>query len=292
MTGFATRAGQGNGYSWQWDMRGVNSKGLDLRLRMPDWIDGLEQDVRGATVKKLARGSVTISLRVTREDSEVPIALNDDQLDRVLAALSHIKARADWVGLEMAKPSPMDILQHKGVSNGTMAAEDTQALKKLLLSDLDHLITEFQQVRQIEGQALQSVLQGHIARIGDLTKDAGDTAEAQRPKAAESLRAAMARVIENTDNVDGARVMQELALLAVKSDVTEEIDRLNAHVAAAQDLLQSDGPIGRRLDFLAQEFNRESNTICSKSNSVELTRIGLDLKATIDQMREQVQNVE
>ncbi|HDR29098.1 endoribonuclease YicC domain-containing protein, partial [Rhodovulum sp.] len=161
-----------------------------------------------------------------------------------------------------------------------------------LLADLDRLIDDFTAMRAAEGAALEALLRDQLAQIADLVKDAARAAEARREHMAESLRANLARVLDNSEGADPDRVAQELAMIAVKSDVREELDRLSAHVEAARALLDADGPIGRKLDFLMQEFNREANTLCSKSQSTPLTRIGLDLKHVIDQMREQVQNVE
>ena len=175
---------------------------------------------------------------------------------------------------------------------GATSEEDAAALKAALLSSLEGCIERFTIARQSEGAALAEILSGQLTAIDELVKAARQTSEARNAATPGALKRSISRVTEVTDAVDSDRLAQELALIAVKADVTEELDRLDAHVVAARDLLKGAGPKGRKLDFLMQEFNREANTLCSKANDTGLTRIGLDLKTVIDQMREQVQNVE
>ena len=293
MTGFASRTGEAAGFSWQWELRGVNAKGLDLRLRLPDWIDGLEAGVRAALTKALARGSVSVNLRVVRIAEDAPLTVNDAALSRVLAAIADIEVRASAAGVKLAQTTALEVLNQRGVQDAN--GDDPEAVKALqvvLLKDVHALIEAFCEMRASEGRALKQVLLAQIDAIADLIEAAAQAAARRAPEAKAALQAALARTLDNADNVEPERVAQELALIAVKADVTEEIDRLRAHVDAARELLDSDGSVGRKFDFLAQEFNREANTLCSKSQSTPLTRIGLDLKAAIDQMREQVQNVE
>lgn len=292
MTGFAARNGENNGYTWAWEVRSVNSKGLDIRLRVPDWVDGLEQKVRGMLAKSAGRGNVNLTLRVQRDESSTPLNLNSTQLDRILSALGQIEDAAADVNLTLVHCTAADVLIQRGIIDTTVVQQDTAPLLKALLDDLPQLLSDFAAMRATEGAALDQVINQQITSIEALTHDAAKAAEARKGDVAATLRENLARVLENSDGADQTRVAQELAMLAVKSDVMEELDRLRAHVDAARDLMTTDGPIGRKLDFLMQEFMREANTLCSKSQSVELTRIGLDLKAVIDQMREQVQNVE
>lgn len=292
MTGFAALKGVAQGYSWGWDLRSVNSKGLDLRLRVPDWIEGLEAALRRDLGKAMARGSVTLSLRVQRDEDDTQLALNTQQLAAVLEAMGEVEDRAMERGLSLAPSKASDILGLKGVLDTASFETDTSALRAAILKDLPYLLDSFLDMRRNEGEALDSVLKDQLNQVETLTAQAEDAAEARRDETAANLRANLARVLDNTDGADEARVAQELAMIAVKTDVTEEIDRLRAHVVAARDLLAKGSPVGRKMDFLMQEFNREANTLCSKAQSVDLTRIGLDLKAVIDQMREQVQNVE
>ncbi|WP_289152281.1 YicC/YloC family endoribonuclease [uncultured Salipiger sp.] len=292
MTGFASRSDEAEGLRWTWDLRGVNGKGLELRLRLPDWIEGLEPLVRAAASKRLARGNVQVSLRISGGDDEAAAELDEAALARVLEAMGRIEAEAGRRGLVLAPATAAQIVALRGVMATGQASRDVTALRARLMESFEAALAEFTEMRGREGQALSGVLEGQLAQIEDLVTRAAEAVEARREEQSEKLRAALARVMENTDGADATRVAQELALMAVKSDVTEELDRLTAHVAAARDLMRDKGAVGRKLDFLMQEFNREANTLCSKSGSSALTQIGLALKTVIDQMREQVQNVE
>ncbi|MFV0358921.1 YicC/YloC family endoribonuclease [Tropicimonas sp.] len=292
MTGFAARTGQGVGHAWTWDIRGLNARGLDVRLRVPDWIDGLEPALRARLGAELKRGSVSLSLRLVRDEETAGPGIDPAALDQVLAALDQVMVRARARGVEMGAPDPTQIVAMKAVAAPGAETADAAALRELLLADFATVLADFQQMRASEGAAIGQVLTGQLDTIETLVAAAAQRLDGRADKAREALREALARVLENAEGFDEARLTQELALIAVKSDVTEELDRLRAHVAAARALLAEEGPVGRKLDFLTQEFNREANTLCSKSQDVALTRVGLDLKAAIDQMREQVQNVE
>lgn len=293
MTGFATRRGGGAGYGWLWDIRSVNGKGLDLRLRVPEWIDGLEVALRAELQKALGRGNVSLTLRATRETGLAEAArLNPAALSGILRALAEIEGAAMAAGVTLAQPTAADVLAMKGVLEQGAAEEDTTVLRTAILADLPALLADFHAMRAAEGTALKGVIAAQIDRIGTLAAEARTRADARRDRAAATLREGMARLLANGDGFDEGRVAQELAMLAVKADVTEELDRLSAHVAAARALLADDGPVGRKFDFLMQEFLREANTLLSKAQDIDLTRLGLDLKTVIDQMREQVQNVE
>ena len=292
MTGFASAKGAQAPFSWGWELRSVNSKGLDLRLRVPDWISGLEAGLRGQLGKVVSRGSVTLSLRVSREDTAGVLQVNQPALDGVLSAMAEVEAQAMERGVTLAPSKAADLLALRGVLESGQDEDDTTALAKVLLAEFEGLVAEFLKMRADEGIALDTILRGQLSDIAKLTEDAATLAEARKDQMAETLKANLARVMENADGLDPQRVAQELAMIAVKADVTEEIDRLRAHVQAAHALLDEAGAVGRKLDFLMQEFNREANTLCSKAQSTDLTAVGLSLKAVIDQMREQVQNVE
>ncbi len=280
------------GLTWSWDLRSVNARGLDIRVRVPDWIDGLEQALRGLISKRLARGSVTVSLRLHSNGADTAQELNEAQLDRVLTAMLRIEAEAMTRGLSLTASSAADLITVRGVMDAPQQQSDPVEVRAALVADFGPVLDSFIASRQAEGAALVDVLAGQVGHIADLTRQAADVAEARKDEQAEKMRAAMARVAEATDGVDEQRVAQELALIAVKADVTEELDRLRTHVEAARTLLKTDGAVGRKLDFLMQEFNREANTLCSKAQSAPLTALGLELKTVIEQMREQVQNVE
>ncbi|WP_128516661.1 YicC/YloC family endoribonuclease [Tabrizicola thermarum] len=294
MTGFAARRGSGAGYAWVWDLRSVNGKGLDLRLRVPDWIDGLEAAVRAELQRAITRGNVSLTLRVTQDDAreEAGFRLNETALAAALAALGRVEAAAMAAGVTLRQPTGADVLTLRGVIDQAGQETDTAPLRTALLADLAGLLADFAAMRATEGAALAGVLSAQLDRIASLTAAAKAETATRATTQAEALREALARVLSATEAVDETRLAQELALLAVKTDVTEELDRLSAHVDAARGHLAEAGSVGRRLDFLMQEFMREANTLCSKAQSLALTRIGLDLKTVIDQMREQVQNVE
>lgn len=294
MTGFAARRGAGVGYSWTWDLRSVNGKGLDLRLRLPDWIEGLELAVRAELQKAVTRGNVSLSLRATQDSGaeEAGFRLNAGQLGAALAALARVEDAAIAAGLTLRQATAADVLTLRGVLDQSQQDQDTAPLRQAILADLPALLADFAAMRASEGAALAAVLTTQLDQIATLTAEAQREAAARAATQADTLRDGLARILSATDAVDATRLAQELALLAVKTDVTEELDRLAAHVAAARAHVADPAPVGRKLDFLMQEFMREANTLCSKAQSLALTRIGLDLKTVIDQMREQVQNVE
>lgn len=292
MTGFAALQGEGLTYSWTWELRGVNGKGLDLRTRLPDWIDGLEAQVRALAAKALTRGNVQIALRIATSGDEGALRLDEGQLGAVLDAMTRIEHEAMSIGLSLAPSTAADIVALRGVMTSEAAEVDQKTLNAALLDDFAKALEAFVQMRRAEGAKLAEVLTRQTSDIAALVDEAEEQAKAREVAQAERLKTQLARVMDNSDTVDEGRIAQELALIAVKSDVTEEIDRLRAHVQAARDLLAEAGSVGRKLDFLMQEFNREANTLCSKSGDPVLTRTGLALKTVIEQMREQVQNVE
>ncbi len=294
MTGFAAAKGEGAGYAWAWDIRSVNAKGLDLRLRLPEWIDGLEAAVRADLGRAVQRGNVSLSLKLARNGAEggEGLAVNAGVLGDVLRALAAIEDAAMASGVTLGQPTSADVLAFRGVLETAGADPDTAPLRAAILEGLPALIADFQAMRAAEGAALALVIAAQLAQIDALTRTASEQAAARRDAVADQMRDAVAKVLAQTDAIDEARLAQELALIGVKTDVTEELDRLLAHVEAARSLLAGPGQIGRKFDFLMQEFMREANTLCAKSQSLALTRVGLDLKTVIDQMREQVQNVE
>lgn len=292
MTGFASASGALEGWRWSWELRGVNGKGLDLRLRVPDWVEGLEVALRKQVTAEVARGNITCNLRIASAENDGTQQVNTAQVDTLLAALHEIEARAMDAGVSLAPSRASDILTMRGVLEQSDQAQDIDALREALLAEFPAVLEDFNAMRRQEGAALADVMQDQLNEVETLAAEAAALADARKEDTAANLRRNLARVMNNSEGADADRVAQELALIAVKADVTEEIDRLAAHVAAARALIGQGGPVGRKLDFLMQEFNREANTLCSKAQSTELTTVGLALKAVIDQMREQVQNVE
>lgn len=293
MTGFSSGKGAAHGASWVWDLRAVNARGMDIRLRLPDWIGGLEQGLRTVIQKSVGRGNVNLTLKLTRDNAGQGGEIDADALAVLLAQLKLIEESAiAQHGLKMAPTTAAELLQMPALRDANGPELDQKALYAALISDVQGVLVSFNDMRATEGRALGQVIADQLDQIEHLTQTAKIHAQARGDQVAATLRENLARVMDNTEGADPQRVAQELAMLAVKADVMEEIDRLNAHVAAAREMLSLDGPMGRKLDFLTQEFNREANTLCSKAQSNELTKTGLELKAVIEQMREQVQNVE
>ncbi|WP_371171121.1 YicC/YloC family endoribonuclease [Aliiroseovarius sp. 2305UL8-7] len=293
MTGFASLSAEQDGYSWSWDLRSVNARGLDIKVRVPDWLDGLDDTLRKALKAAVARGNVSVGLKINRRDEAGTLSINPEALERTLSHLAAIAAEAEARGLPVSPVQPTDIAGMRGVlDQRATTAEDVAPIVAALTAEVPDLVAQFVNSRAQEGQALTKVMSAQIDEVEALVSAAQATLEDRQDAQTEGLRVALTRVMDNADGADPDRVAQELAMIAVKTDVREEIDRLIAHVSAARAHLASDVPVGRKLDFLMQEFNREANTLCSKAQFKELTTIGLDLKHVIDQMREQVQNVE
>jgi len=292
MTGFASGKGAFGPHNWTWELRSVNGKGLDMRLRVPEWLTGLEAALCAKMSRTLSRGNVTLSLRLSRDESAPDLVLNAGAMEAALKALAQTQKIAAANGVALAPSTAADLIAIKGMLDAGNEADDPAPLTAQLTAEFADLLAAFIEMRESEGQALAEILDGQLRQLSDLTVQAAKLAEQRKDKMADALKDNLARVLDNAQGADPDRVAQELALIAVKADITEEVDRLKAHVAAARDLLAQDAAVGRKLDFLMQEFNREANTLCSKAQSAELTSVGLELKAVIDQMREQVQNIE
>ena len=290
MTGFARAQGTAGSYGWVWEIKSVNSKGLDLRLRLPPGWDAIEAAARASAAKSLARGAVTANLEVKREGAAPTVRVNEEILAAVLETIRSVAKRVD-----AERPSLDGILSLKGVIDVADAEENPAERKSAegaIIAGFEAALAELVTARRREGGALLQILLGRLEEIARLVA-AAEASPARKPEAIRAkLAEQVAMLLDTGAKFDGDRLHQEALLLAAKVDVREEIDRLTAHVAAARELLKKGGPAGRRLDFLAQEFNRESNTLCAKSNDASLTAIGLELKATVDQFREQVQNLE
>ncbi|MCG3266194.1 YicC/YloC family endoribonuclease [Yoonia sp. I 8.24] len=292
MTAFAARVGAHGAVSWQWEMRGVNARGYDLRLRLPEAIDGLEPALRKAVGEVATRGNITVNLRITREETAGELVIDEPRLDMVLSALDAIQERAFAKGVTLGQPTAADVLTQRGVLVAAQVQDDDAALAAAIQADIAPLVADFSAMRRDEGAFLHDVIAEQVTQIATLVAAAEQAATARLPQMRANLTAALQRIAEDVSTIEEGRIAQELAVVAMKADITEEIDRLKAHVQAARELLAQDAPSGRKFDFLAQEFNREANTLCAKAQSTALTAIGLDLKAVIDQMREQIQNVE
>ncbi|HUN38679.1 MAG TPA: YicC/YloC family endoribonuclease [Acetobacteraceae bacterium] len=289
MTGFARAEGSVAGLAWVWELRSVNGRGLDLRFRLPPGWDSLEPALREAAGKQLKRGNVTAGLTVKRE-SEARIALDSTALEHALALAMDLHARIPGSPLPRAEA----LLALPGVLRAASAdpAEERAAAAGIVQGGFAEALAGLVAARDAEGARLATVLRGLLEEIAVLRRQAADEAAdqpaAQRARVMENLTA----LLREAPSLPQERIAQEVALLAARSDVREELDRLDSHIAAAHALLMEAANVGRRFDFLVQEFNREANTLCSKSASAALTATGLKLKAAIEQLREQVQNIE
>lgn len=289
MTGFSAARGNSGGTSWAWEAKSVNGRGLDVRVRVPAGFDTLEELVRQSVAKRFKRGSFQVTLTVEAAQASARYRVNEALLESIVAHSEALVARGVAVS-----PSADGLLALRGVLEPE-AGENSDAEREVVLAaiaeSLGEALSGLEKARKQEGEALTRILSGLVDSIASKTAAARTLAESTPALIEGKFRAKLDELLGDL-KLDPARLAQEAALLAIKADIREELDRLDAHVSEARTLLKSGAGQGRRLDFLAQEFNRESNTLCSKSSSTELTRIGLDLKTTVDQLREQAQNVE
>jgi uncharacterized protein (TIGR00255 family) len=290
MTGFARGHGVAGTYAWSWEIKSVNAKGLDLKLRLPPGWDAIEPVARSRATEALARGSVFANLTVNREGVPPVARINEPVLAAVIGALKELSGK-----VEAAPPSLDGILSLKGVIEVGEAEEsedERRAAEVAIVQGFGEAVESLTAMRHVEGQALGKLLTARLSEIAALAGRA-EAAPGRKPEAIKvRLAEQVASLLESSQRFDADRLHQEAILIATKADIREELDRLAAHVAQARKLLADGGPIGRKLDFLSQELNRESNTLCAKANDVELTNIGLELKAVVEQFREQVQNLE
>ena len=290
MTGFARAQGGDDRVSWTWELRSVNSRGLDQRYRLPGGWEALEPELRLLAGETLSRGSLQANLTVKAARAPAKLTVNRGVLDQLVALAKELETELP------AAPARLDgLLGLRGVLEEIEEeeSEELQTLRRKAVRDgfaeaLDGLVA----MRGQEGARLQTLVESHLERIVELEAAARATAASQPAAIKARLQALLAELLGAEPALPEERLAQEAALLVGKADVREELDRLAAHIAASRDLLREGGAVGRRLDFLCQEFNREANTLCSKSADVELTRIGLELKGAIEQLREQIQNLE
>ena len=288
MTGFARAGGQVDGIAWAWELRSVNGRTLELRFRLPQSWDNLEATWRVMAGKVLKRGNVTANLAIKRP-SETRLELDPVALEQVLRIATDLHRRIP----DSLPPSAEALLSLPGVLRQAQADQQEESVAAAdVQAGFAAALTDLVASRQAEGKRLAAVLKDQLADVAILCADATEQAAgqpaAQRTRMLDNLQ----NLLRETPSLPEERIAQEVAMLASRSDVREELDRLSSHIAAAHDLLREGANIGRKLDFLVQEFNREANTLCSKSASAALTATGLKLKAAIEQIREQVQNVE
>lgn len=289
MTGFARADGACGGARWVWEARSVNSRNLDLRIRLPNGCDALEPRARALVRERFARGALTLHLALDRAGRKPPVRIDETVLDRLLAAHEAVRARtgAPPARIEAMMALPGVVVADEEEEDAEARGRRLEAMAGSLAEALDALAAS----RGAEGARLAALVGGHLDDIAALCAAAARAAAAAPGALRAKLAAQLAELLGADPPVSQDRLAQEAALLAARADMREEIDRLDSHVAAARGLLAAGGEAGRALGFLAQEFNREANTLCAKSPSLELTRIGLDLKAAVDRLREQVQNL-
>jgi uncharacterized protein (TIGR00255 family) len=289
MTGFARASATTPLYRWVWELKSVNAKGLDVRLRLPPGFDAVEAEFRARFGKALTRGTCYATLNVQREAAMPEVRINQPLLQLLAAAL------ADLPLSDRLRPASLDgLLAVRGVVDVREAEEkeeDVAALRAAALAGLDETLASLLLMRHKEGEALGLVLLSRLDRMAEL-RNAAETSPARTPEAIRARLAALVADLAPNVNFDNARLYQEALLLASKADIREELDRIETHIEAARDLMHKGGAVGRRLDFLAQELGREANTLCAKSNDASLTAIGVELRVEIEQFREQVQNIE
>jgi uncharacterized protein (TIGR00255 family) len=290
MTGFARADGAHSGAVWHWELRSVNGRGLDLRFRFPPGYEALEQRVREACGAALARGNCSVSLNVKSESHLGEIRLNEQALRQAMAAAARAREIAGGAPVELDT-----LLTLKGVIETGEAEETSEVMAarlEAMFQSFTAALSGLVKARESEGRRLRSIIALKLDEIAALTGDARRTPSRAPEAVQKRLSEQVGRLMATTVDLDQSRLYQEAVLLSVKADVEEELERLDAHVSGARELLDADAPVGRKLEFLAQEFQREANTLCAKSNAPDVTRAGLALKSAIDQLREQVQNIE
>jgi uncharacterized protein (TIGR00255 family) len=290
MTGFARSHGVSGTYAWSWELKSVNAKGLELRLRIPAGWDAIEVPVRAKAAETLSRGNVYANLTVNREGAAPVVRINEPVLAAVLAAIKNLSGRVD-----AERPRLDGVLGLKGVVEviEEEESEDSRrAAETAIVAGFAQALSGLSEMRRNEGDAIEKILSVRLGEIAQLSARAEKVPGRQPDAIKKKIAEQVAVLLDTSSRFDADRLHQEAILIATKADIREELDRLAAHVAQARKLLSGGGAVGRRLDFLSQELNRESNTLCSKSNDVELTNIGLELKSVVEQFREQVQNLE
>jgi uncharacterized protein (TIGR00255 family) len=290
MTGFARSHGASGSYAWSWEIKSVNAKGLELRLRLPPGFDAVEIPVRTRGAEALSRGNVYATLTVNREGVVPVVRINEPVLNAIITAVGMLSGKVD-----AEKPRIDGLLGLRGVidvADAEESEEEKAAAEDAIVKGFMQSLKGLSEMRQHEGAAIGRVLSARLDEMAALASRA-EAAPGRQPDAVKKkLADQIAVLLDASNRLDPDRLHQEAVLLAGKADIREELDRLAAHIAQARKLMASGGAIGRRLDFLSQELNRETNTLCAKSNDVELTNIGLELKSVVEQFREQVQNLE
>ena len=294
MTGYASGSVQANSVLLDFEIKSVNSKNLDLKIFLPEYLSVFENEIRQIVLKKISRGSVFLKIKLNQQtEHQNNYVLNDKVLQNVFEKIENIERICDEKNIPLEPLKALDFLTIKGVwEENKNFSTNVDDIKKIVLDNIEELVISLLQTRKKEGQGLHSILSEKLSSLIELRKAAEKTLPARSNHLKKNFKSTFDGIISETSKIDENKVEQEIAIIAIKLDITEELDRLKVHIESMQDLLSSSGVVGKKLDFLSQELNREVNTICSKSQYSDLTKLGIEMKTVVDQFREQIQNVE
>ena len=294
MTGYASDTILVGDFSLDAEIKSVNSKSFDLKIYLPEYMTFMENDIRQLVSKQIARGSIVLKIKAKQNDeASSNFTLNNEVLNTAIDEIKTIEQKCDEKNIQFSPLTVLDFFSVKGVwEENKISQTDTVELKSVMLDKLPELIKKFIETRRIEGQGLQAILVEKLSSIMEFIKEIDKILPDRSRHLKKNFKTALDKIINEQNQVDENRLEQEIALLVIKQDIQEELDRLKVHIVSMQDLVNSSKVVGKKLDFLSQELNREVNTICSKSQYSDLTKLGIDMKTLVDQFREQVQNVE
>ena len=294
MTGYASDTILVGDFSLDAEIKSVNSKSFDLKIYIPEYMTFMENDIRQLVSKQIARGSIVLKIKAKHNDeASSNFTLNNEVLNTAIDEIKTIEQKCDEKNIQFSPLTVLDFFSVKGVwEENKISQTDTVELKSVMLDKLPELIKKFIETRRIEGQGLQAILVEKLSSIMEFIKEIDKVLPDRSRHLKKNFKTALDKIINEQNQVDENRLEQEIALLVIKQDIQEELDRLKVHIVSMQDLVNSSNVVGKKLDFLSQELNREVNTICSKSQYSDLTRLGIEMKTLVDQFREQVQNVE
>jgi len=294
MTGYASDTILVGDFSLDAEIKSVNSKSFDLKIYLPEYMTFMENDIRQLVSKQIARGSIVLKIKAKQNDeASSNFTLNNEVLNTAIDEIKTIEQKCDEKNIQFSPLTVLDFFSVKGVwEENKISQTDTVELKSVMLDKLPELIKKFIETRRIEGQGLQAILVEKLSSIMEFIKEIDKILPDRSRHLKKNFKTALDKIINEQHQVDENRLEQEIALLVIKQDIQEELDRLKVHIVSMQDLVNSSNVVGKKLDFLSQELNREVNTICSKSQYSDLTRLGIEMKTLVDQFREQVQNVE
>ena len=294
MTGYASDTILVGDFSLDAEIKSVNSKSFDLKIYLPEYMTFMENDIRQLVSKQIARGSIVLKIKAKHNDeASSNFTLNNEVLNKAIDEIKTIEQKCDEKNIQFSPLTVLDFFSVKGVwEENKISQTDTVELTSVMLDKLPELIKKFIETRRIEGQGLQAILIEKLSSIMEFIKEIDKILPDRSRHLKKNFRTALDKIINEQNQVDENRLEQEIALLVIKQDIQEELDRLKVHIVSMQDLVNSSNVVGKKLDFLSQELNREVNTICSKSQYIDLTKLGIEMKTLVDQFREQVQNVE